>query len=229
MNKKNGTKVGFIAAAIALLVVFVAVPVGAGDLNRLLTGDYASNSSFVCAGAYGFFDNDLNRNPDPQGFISTTNSGSTQGVTSFDGHGGFTFRGKVLSVTHDPAGSTVPLKSPVSQFDMECSGTTQVNQDLSTESEYDCRIDPLAGPFPFPPYPPEFYMEIKGLRAKGQLLGTMDNILLLKTDTEPNVEEVYFYNFYLPGPVFIPGPIKVLERICTSSGTSMRITGQSKN
>ena len=175
--------------------------------------------------AYGGFDPDLNRLPDPPGLISGTNSGSSQGVTSFDGNGGFTFRGKVLSVTHDPAGST----APVSQFDMVCSGTTQVNQDLSTESEYDCKIYPLAGPFPNPPYPPEFYMEIKGLRAKGQLLGTMDNILFQRTDTEPNVETGYFYNFYHPIYGFIPGPVKVLERICTGSGTYMKITGQSKN
>ncbi len=72
MNKKNGTTVGFIAAAIALLVVAMAVPAGAGDLNRLLTGDYAFNSSEVCAGADGGFDAALNRNPDPPGSISNT-------------------------------------------------------------------------------------------------------------------------------------------------------------
>ncbi len=201
-------------------------------MNRLLAGDYWGNSSFVCAGAYGGFDQDLNRNPDPPGLISGTYSGSTQGVTSYDGHGGFTFRGQVLTVAHDPGGSTAPLKSPVSQYDMECWGTYQVNPDLSTEGEYECRIDPTAGPFTVnPPYPPEFYMVIKGLRVKGQLLGTMGNILALRSDTGSNVETVDAYNFYLPPPAppgVIPGPFKVLERICTQSGTAMKIVGKGK-
>ena len=38
MNKKNGTTVGFIAAAIALLVAAMAVPAGAGDLTDCSPG-----------------------------------------------------------------------------------------------------------------------------------------------------------------------------------------------
>jgi hypothetical protein len=229
MKKTKRITYSLSVAAIVLLAVFIAAPAGAGDLNRLLTGDYALNSSYVCAAAYGGFDQDLNRKPDPPGFISGTMNGSLQGVASYDGKGGFTSRVKVIAVALDPTGSPAPLKSPVAQYDMECTGTYQVNQDLSTENKYDCRLDPLAGPFSMSPYPSEFYMELKGIQAKGQLLGTMGNILTLRADTEPNVETVYFYNFYIPGPVFVPGPVKVLERICTSSGTAMKITGQSKN
>jgi len=233
MKKIKGMKYYYIAAAIAFLVVAMAVPAGAGDLNRLLKGDYAYNDFQVCAGAVSGFDAALNRNPDLPGFISNTESSSNQGVTSFDGYGGFTYRGKNLSVTHDPGGSTAPLKSPVSQYDVECSGTAQVNRDLSMESEYDCKIYPLAGPlYNTPLFPPGFYMETKGLRQEGQLLGTMDNILILRTDTEPNVETLNFYNFiYVPTsgePVFIPGPVKVGEQICTGSGTWMKIVGKGK-
>ena len=62
MDKKKEEKLVISAAVIALLVVAAAVPVGAGDanvnchkqdLNRLLTGDYWGNSSFVCAGPTG--------------------------------------------------------------------------------------------------------------------------------------------------------------------------------
>jgi hypothetical protein len=242
MSKIKRIKYYFIAAAIALLAVAAAVPAGAGDsnvnchkqdLNRLLTGDYFQNNSFVCASAYGGFDTDLNRKTDPAGLISGNFSGSTQGITSYDGHGGFTFRGQVLTIAHDPGGSTAPLKSPISQYDMECWGTYQVNQDLSTEGEYDCRIDPTAGPFLVnPPYPPEFYMVIEGLRQKGQLLGTAGNILALRSDTAPNVETVIGYNFYLPtpnGPVLVLGPIQLAERICTNSGTGMKIVGKGIN
>jgi hypothetical protein len=241
MDKKSGRKACCLAAAIALLVVAAAVPAGAGDsnlncnkqdLNRLLTGDYFQNNSFACAAAYGFFDKDLNRNTDPPGLISGTYSGSTQGVTSYDGHGGFTYRGQVLTIAHDPGGSTAPLKSPISQYDMECWGTYEVNHDLSTEAKYDCRIDPSAGPFTLSPYPPEFYMVIKDIRATAQLLGTAGNILALRSDTEPNVETINAYNFYLPtnaGPVLNPGPFKLAERICTSSGTGMKIVGKGNN
>lgn len=223
MKRIKGMKYYSIAAAIVLLAVFVAVPVGAKgkrhDLNRLLTGDYAANSSFVCAEAIGGFDEDFNRNPDPTGFISKTFSGSYQGVISYDGEGGLTFQGQVLAVYHDPGVSSAPLVSPVSQGDMKCWGTYQVNQDLSTGSEMECEFYPLAGPFAPPSYPANFYIGIKGLSVKGQLLGTMGNILVLRSDTEPNVEELYFYNF-------APIPVKVAERICTSSGTAMKIVGK---
>lgn len=239
MDKKKGRKAGYLAAVIALLAVAAAVPVGAGnanvnchkqDLNRLLTGDYWGNSSFVCAGAYGGFDKDLNRITDPAGLISGNYSGSTQGITSYDGHGGFTFRGQVLTVTSDTVGSTAPLKSPISQADMECWGTYQVNPDLSTEGEYECKIDPTAGSFTLPPFPSDFYMVIKGLRVKGQLLGTIGNILSLRSDTESNVETVDAYNLPTPDPsVILPGPTKIMERICTQSGTAMKIVGKGNN
>ena len=70
MNQKRGIKVGFIAAAIALLIVAVAVPAGAGDLckkhdlNRLLKGDYSGSGSYTCAwSTWGFDQKDLSRKP----------------------------------------------------------------------------------------------------------------------------------------------------------------------
>jgi hypothetical protein len=71
-------------------------------------------------------------------------------------------------------------------------------------------------------------MVINGVRSKVQLQGTMGNILALKGDTETNVETVDFYNFYHPVYGFLPGPVKVLERICTSSGTNMKIVGRGR-
>ncbi len=65
MNKKNGTKVGFIAAAIALLVVAVAVPAGAGDLEQTnVSGDYGQ-FCIAYSWAYGRFWMNRKLNPEP--------------------------------------------------------------------------------------------------------------------------------------------------------------------
>ena len=51
LNSLKMTKSCFIAAAIALLAVFVAAPAGAGDLNWKLRGDYTYNVAGNCAHA----------------------------------------------------------------------------------------------------------------------------------------------------------------------------------
>jgi hypothetical protein len=231
MNQKKGIKVGFIAAAIALLVVAVAVPAGAGDLykkhdlNRLLQGDYEANSSFVCAIARSGFNEETLVRADGQ----PTYSGSTQGVFHYDGHGNYSFQGKALTVTHDigthdSMGKATPNLSPVSQLDMNCSGFYNVNADLSVEGEGECTIVPLKGPYLYSPYPPGFYSVIKGIQMKGQLLGTIGHILSLRADTEPNVEKGQFYYSTPSGPA----PASTFERICTGSGMGMKLVGPAR-
>ena len=190
MNRKRGTKVCFVAAAIALLVVAVAVPAGAWNLNRNLYGDYAMNGSYACAySTFGFDPLTLQRkdSPDPNGlkqfFPSITQVGSGQGVYSFDGHGGLTFKGEVLTVEQDRGGSSAPTPSPVSQWAVECTGTYEVDHDLSVTGGGDSKLTPKAGPLASTP----IYLETLGLEWKGQLLGTMGSILMLRTDTEPNI------------------------------------------
>ena len=51
MNNSKITKCCLIAVAIALLAVFVAVPAGAGGLDRRLFGDYTYNVAATCAHA----------------------------------------------------------------------------------------------------------------------------------------------------------------------------------
>ncbi len=122
MNKKNETKVCFIAAAIALLVVAVAVPAGAGgldknnskhDLNRLLIGDYYDVSSLTCAYATMGYNRNLERKDDVTGYPpSVTQSSSMASVTSYNGHGGWTSKGKFLMISHDPGGGPCSLEIP---------------------------------------------------------------------------------------------------------------------
>jgi hypothetical protein len=227
MNKKNGIKVGFIAAVIALLVVAVAVPAGAGDLkknfdlNRLLSGDYAGNNSFTCAWSiFGFNPEDLGRIP-YTGVLSGFNmTGSAQGVTHYDGHGRYTYKGEVLSVANETAGSTAPAKYPVAQYKMDCEGNYEVDKYLRIRSwDGECTFIATAGP---DKDVEDFRIVISNMEGKGQLMGTMGNILGLRTDTKPNVEKVEIYNSPdFPSPPY-PNPLPV-ERICTSSGMSMKL------
>ena len=76
---------------------------------------------------------------------------------------------------------------------------------------------------------PGFKLVISNLEGKGQLIGTMGNILMARADTEPNLELVQFHNFNLRLPPRIhPNPF-TMERICTGSGTAMKIVGKGNN
>ncbi len=228
MNRKKEIKVCFVAAAVALLVAAVAAPAGAWNLDKNLYGDYAMNGSYACAySTFGFDPSTLQRKDSPnpsadvlkQLFPSITQVGSAQGVYSFNGHGGLTFKGEVLTVEQDRGGSLAPTPSPVSQWAVECTGTYEVDHDLSVTGGGDCKLTPKAGPLASTP----IYLETLGLEWKGQLLGTMGSILMLRTDTEPNIEIVKINNI----PNF-PGGTFTMERICTTSGTVMKIVGPSK-
>jgi hypothetical protein len=229
MNQKKGIKVGFIAAAIALLVVAVAVPVGAGDLhkkhdlNRMLTGDYAGTGFYSCAstafGQAGSFNPDTLKRTGP----GYTLSGSTQGVYTFDGHGGFIFIGEVLSVASD---STNP--DPVGQFEMKCEdGSYTVDDDLNVTTWCVSKLYPKAGGLynMFHDNFPGFYFTVTGAALNGQMIGTMGNIIIQRYDTEKNVEKLAL--FLSDGTPF-PIPIPPTERICAASGTMMKITGPIK-
>jgi hypothetical protein len=201
----------------------VAVPVGAGDLNRLLTGDYVGYQAFTCAlSSGGFNPEDLSRKPNPstskiEGY---NQSGSSQGVTSFDGLGRYTYKGEVLSVTYEPAGSTAPAKYPVNQFDMDCTGNYEVDENLQVRTwGGECTLTPMAG---FYALIDGFRFEISNTESKGRLIGTMGNILSVRIDSQPNIEIVKIYNPALKDPV-------TAERICTSSGSGMKIVGKGKN
>jgi hypothetical protein len=226
MNNKNGIKVGFIAAAIALLVVAVAVPAGAGgldknnskhDLNRLLTGDYYDVSSITCAYATMGYNENLERKADLPGYPpSVTQSGSVASVSSYNGHGGWTSKGKSLMISNDPGGSTPPLKSPVKQVDVYCHGDYWVNDDLSVGGNlFECTA--VSPGEPYPPGPSDPHMLITGLSWKSQLVGTAGNIVTLESNTEPTVQKVWLINY--PG---LPSPWLYGERVCTHAAIGMK-------
>jgi hypothetical protein len=115
MNNSKKTKCCIITAAITLLVVFIAAPAGAWDLNWNLKGDYAWNATSTCASAtYGFTTDPfplrkpipgaIGTPPQPAPGISYTYS--VQGKFSFDGHGAFHLEGEVLSIILEPYRAT---------------------------------------------------------------------------------------------------------------------------
>ena len=63
MKNSRITKCCFIAAAIAILAVFTAAPVGARELNWKLRGDYAWNSTSTCASASWGFGQTVSQHP----------------------------------------------------------------------------------------------------------------------------------------------------------------------
>ncbi len=141
MNNSIMKKYHFIAAAIALLAVFVAAPVGAGDLNWKLRGDYTYNVAATCAHAV------CGKPVDPPnapydcdtfpGFNPFTlalrvpksqksYSYKVQGVMHFDGRGKWTLKGEILNI-RTSLGTNPDTDIPVTQMDLDAGGTYVVD------------------------------------------------------------------------------------------------------
>ncbi|MCU0578721.1 MAG: hypothetical protein MUF69_04155 [Desulfobacterota bacterium] len=229
MDKKRGRKACFLAAAIAMLVVAAAVPAGAGDanvncnkqgLNRLITGDYHSMLSLSCT----YTDQVGTFNPETleRSSIGNYSTATIQAVSSFDGRGGYTSLGEVLTVESGTS------SFPVGQYKIECKdGKYEVDEQLNVNIKCDTIITPTAGYLhdhpPVPPGYPPFFFVVYGGESNGPALGTMGNIIILRHNTQPNVEELYAYGAF-------GNPLaKLGERICASSGMSMKIIGKGNN
>ena len=150
MKEIIGIKYCFIAAAIALLAVFVAAPAGAGNLSWKLHGDYTYNVAATCAHAAcgQVVENNCCLSPNKPagckvpckyncdtlpGFNPVTlalrepgkqksYSYNVQGVIHFDGHGNSTVKGEVL-VIRTSLGTNPIADIPANQGDLECHGT----------------------------------------------------------------------------------------------------------
>jgi hypothetical protein len=128
----------FIVAAIALLAVFVAVPVGAGNQDRRLFGDYTYNIAATCVHAVcGQLDGKFDcQSPSTRGFDPVTlalrepgtqksYSYNIQSVIQFDGRGKFTLNGEGL-VIRSSLGTNLP-DIPANRFGLDCDGTYTVD------------------------------------------------------------------------------------------------------
>jgi hypothetical protein len=221
MNNLKLNRCFFIAAAIALLAVFMSVPAGAGDLNWKLKGDYAWNSSGTCASAScGFDTNQIpgpNRNLQPCSgplpvAIGISYNYSIQGEFSFDGQGGFDFSGEVLSIMLEPYPNpaTIPplptsanFKSPIHHFDADGAGTYIVEFEAN-ELFVEIKFDYLK--IKGTPY------EFRGAIFRGRLTsGSVGSVVFLGS-TSPTPEDVVGY------------PFPKMQRICNATGSMVKLS-----
>jgi hypothetical protein len=230
MNKKNGTKVCFIATAIALLAVFVAAPAGAGDLNWKLRGDYAYNVAATCATAACGPDLEGKYNcqaESTRGFDPATlalrepgkqksYSYNVQGVADFDGHGNFTFKGEALVIRTSLG--TSQLDIPANQADLECHGTYIVG---SKDSELfvditstNCTSKITSGQFGLM----GVTQELSGpVTVRGRLDTFTGSSIVIISNTLPYIEET---------ELTAPLPLKGMneQRICNNMGSIVKLS-----
>jgi len=192
-------------AAAVMVAVFAASPAtAAADRTRKLVGDYAMNLSMDCAFSVGGFA----PAPDLQRLGPGSTFGiSLQGVASYDGKGAMTVEAEVLTVTHD-AGGIGPGSYPVGQFDLQCEGSYEVNDDFTFVQAADCAVIRKAGG----PAPPGMTVMLSGSMSRGYLLSGKNRLIMPRGSTSPDVE-----TYSLPDGTVLG------QRICGSTGTGVRI------
>ena len=228
MNNSIMTKFSFIAAAIALLSVFMAAPAGAGDLNWKLKGDYTWNSTGTCASASCGFDT-TQQIPGPKrnlgpctgpgpGPVTIPGTGisynyTIQGEFSFDGQGNFDFRGETLSIMLEPYRSTPEpatsgnFTSPIHHVFAEGTGTYIVDleaDELFVEIKFNSF---KSGPYVF-----------TGATFRGRLTPSSVGSVVFLSTTSPipeDVDSLYPATFPLP-----PN----LQRICNATGSMVKLS-----
>jgi hypothetical protein len=217
MKNSRITKCRFIAAAIGLLVVFVAAPSGAGDLKWKLRGDYAFNSGGACVFAISGFELDSKTGkwgrkplgaPDP----GTSYNYAIQGVFSFDGHGGFTFNGEALHIFLDPylppPNTYLYYMYPLNDAIAVGTGEYAVNNEangLFVEITFDSLT------FTNPNMIPQLNLTAKGFTFRGRLdtVAGGGNVYLSSTNKIPQDVD--------------GGPYPDAQRVCNGSGNMVKL------
>jgi len=226
MNNLKLKRCFFIAAAIALLAVFMTVPAGARDLNWKLKGDYTWNSTSACASATWGFGSTGNpimpvfRKPsavpgqpilNPAPGISYNYS--VQGVLSFDGHGALDFTGEVLSIIlepyrNNPQGGEVAtfnnFKLPAHHYEIECTGTYFVEHE-SNELGVTLTSCGFVGAKPT--------QEFNGATLRGRLDTVTGSSIVFLSNTIPTIETVVTDGVTTP-----------VQRICNANGSMVKLS-----
>jgi hypothetical protein len=218
MNKIKGMKYYFIAATIALLAVFVAVPAGAWDLNGKLRGDYSYNLAANCTTAPCLCEDEVTYdcgecpafNPD---FTLTVPESQKYGsynlaaLITFNGHKNFTFKGEGLFINF-------PSDLPVNPFELNCDGTYKVVSEkngLFVEISFnDCTSVVTSGLYK------DLTQKVSGqLTARGRLDTATGTISVNLSNIGPEMVELdVIWPPYLP--------IKE-QRICNYTGSMVKL------
>ncbi len=227
MNNLRRTKCCFIVAVIALLAVFVAAPVGAGNLNWKLRGDYAYNVAATCAHAVcgpdqaGIYDcqDESTRGFDPATLAlrvpgsQKSYSYNVQGVMHFDGHGNFTLKGEVLSIRTSLGIN--PPDIPVAQFDLDVDGTYVVDSvgnglfvAITPSTSYTVTIK--SGPYK------GFIENVSGsITLRGRLDTVEGSSTVIISQTVPEIEEL---------EMIVPALGMNEQRICNPTGSIVQLS-----
>lgn len=185
----------FFSIALAASSLVVALPASAGNLNKRLKGDYAVSVMRICSSTQAGF------GPAPQfQALGPVNNQTivAKGVQSFDGDGNFTasLRAFVTNSSGTAAGGF-----PVSEVELTCSGTYQVNADHSFTTVRSCTGVALSGVIAGQT------LTQSPIAGNGHIRGKM----LQFADATPSVETTTLSLF---GTSF---------RICGRSGTAVKI------
>ena len=230
MKEIIGIKYCFIAAAIALLAVFVAAPVGAGDLNWKLRGDYTYNVAATCAHAACGLDQAGKydcQDPLTRGFNPVTlalrepgkqksYSYNVQAVIHFDGHGNSTVKGEVL-VIRTSLGTNPIADIPANQGDLECHGTYIVdskdNELFVDITSTNCTNKITSGQFGLM----GFTQELSGpITVRGRLDTFTGTSIVIIGNTLPYIEELE-----VTAPTSSAGLKE--QRICNNTGSIVKL------
>ncbi len=224
MNSSKITKCCFIAAAIALLAVFVAVPAGAGGLDRRLYGDYTYNVAATCAYAVcgpdqnGKYDCQSTPGLNPDNLVrlitGRSQSYNVLGVIHFDGHGKSTLKGEVMTVRISP--STDPVDIPATQSALDCVGTYVVDSE-GNELFVDITFTNCTGKIKQPAILGAWEFNLTGsTTVRGRLDTVTGSSTVIISNTLPYIEELE----YTAGPA---SGMKE-QRICNNMGTIVKLS-----
>ena len=222
MNNSKMKKYYFIAAAIALLAVFVAAPAGAGGhLDSKLHGKYAWNSTQDCALSLGGIDPDTFERLPVRGtggiILGITNTYVMQAEFSFKGNGEFDYEGKVLAIIHEPyrANPLVPFESMLNNFYVRpvISATMVGEGTYSVTHEGNVGITFTKTTLTYPDGRNEVY---SGSTSQGRLDTATGSSIVFLSSTDPAVDNVYNV---VDGDLVLKG-----QRICNGTGSMVKLS-----
>jgi hypothetical protein len=231
MDSLKSRWVFFGAAVIALLVLFVSAPVGAGDLRWKLNGKYALTMTGTCAASTSGFNESTSPGPgrnlipipipntNPVQYTYTPAPGisytyAIQGDFSFDGHGNFEFvNGEVMSVILEPYPNpaTIPPLPTSSNFTSPIHHFESVGDGIYTLVH---KGDELFVEIVFENFTPpgQTVPNFKGATFRGRLTSGSVGSTVFLTSTSPAPENV------LPSPT--------MQRICNAFGSMVKLSPQ---
>lgn len=127
----------FLSVVVTAAFLFATVPADARDLNKKLKGVYAASVVSVCAQASTPFT--------PEGQATNTISPLhriVQTTRTYDGNGNVALAGRTFQLAST---ATAPGSFPTSESEFTCTGTYQVNDDLTFSETEACSGNVVVG------------------------------------------------------------------------------------